>query len=86
MTNMGIEAFLAICRHKNISKAADELYITQASLSARLKALEEELAGLMLQIPPDQEKIEEVNTKEWLERCSFPIGMDNDGNLWGLDD
>lgn len=33
-----------------------------------------------------KEIIEEVNTKEWLERCSFPIGMDNDGNLWGLDD
>ena len=48
MTNMGIEAFLAICRHKNISKAADELYITQASLSARLKALEEELGCTLL--------------------------------------
>ena len=48
MTNMGIEAFLAICRHKNISKAADELYITQASLSARLKALEEELGVMLL--------------------------------------
>ena len=34
----------------------------------------------------EKEKIEEVNTPEWLERCSFPIGMDNDGNLWGLDD
>lgn len=33
-----------------------------------------------------KEKIEEVNTPEWLERCSFPIGMDNDGNLWGPDD
>lgn len=48
MTNTGIEAFLAICRHKNISKAADELYITQASLSARLKALEEELGCTLL--------------------------------------
>ena len=30
----------------------------------------------------EKEIIEEVNTDEWLERCSFPIGMDNEGNLW----
>ena len=34
----------------------------------------------------EKEVIEEVNTDEWLERCSFPIGMDNDGNIWDLDD
>ncbi len=48
MTHAEIEAFLAICRHKNISKAADGLYITQTSLSARLKALEEELGYTLL--------------------------------------
>ena len=34
----------------------------------------------------EKEIIEEVNTDEWLERCSFPIGMDNEGNIWGIDD
>jgi hypothetical protein len=34
----------------------------------------------------EKEIIEEVNTPEWLERCSFPIGMDNEGNLFNLDD
>jgi hypothetical protein len=34
----------------------------------------------------EKEVIEEVNSEEWLERCSFPIGMDNEGNLWNLDD
>lgn len=34
----------------------------------------------------EKEVIEEVNSEEWLERCSFPIGMDNDGNLWKLED
>lgn len=43
MTNTEIMVFLSICRHKNISKAAEELYLTQASLSAHLKALETEL-------------------------------------------
>lgn len=43
MTAVDIEVFLAVCRHKNISKAAEVLHITQATLSIRLKALEEEL-------------------------------------------
>ena len=43
MTHTGIECFLAICRHKTGSAAAEVLYITQPSLSARLKALEQEL-------------------------------------------
>ena len=48
MTNLEIEAFLAICRLKNISKAAEELYISQSSLSARLKTLEEELGYTLM--------------------------------------
>lgn len=43
MTHTGIECFLAICRHKTGSAAAAALYITQPSLSARLKTLEQEL-------------------------------------------
>lgn len=48
MTNLEIEAFLAICKLKNISKAADELYISQSSLSARLKTLEDELGYTLM--------------------------------------
>ena len=43
MTHTGIECFLAISRHKTISAAAQSLYITQPSLSARLKVLEQEI-------------------------------------------
>lgn len=43
MTHTGIECFLAICHHKTGSAAAQALYITQPSLSARLKALEREV-------------------------------------------
>lgn len=43
MTHTGIECFLAICRCKTGSAAADSLYITQPSLSARLKVLEQEV-------------------------------------------
>jgi DNA-binding transcriptional LysR family regulator len=48
MTNTGIEAFLAICRCKSISRAAEELCISQSSLSIRLRILEDELGCRLL--------------------------------------
>ena len=48
MTTTEIEVFLAICRHKNISKAAEALYISQATLSAHLKSLENRLGCTLL--------------------------------------
>ena len=45
MTQTGIECFLAICSHKTASAAAQALYITQPSLSARLKVLEQEVGA-----------------------------------------
>ena len=47
MTHTEIECFLAISRYKTVSRAAEALYITQPSLSARLKTLEKELGGLL---------------------------------------
>lgn len=43
VTASGIEAFLAICRWRSITRAAEALFICQSSLSARLKNLETEL-------------------------------------------
>lgn len=48
MNNLEVEAFLSVCRHKNISKAAEELFINQSSLSTRLKALEDRLGCPLL--------------------------------------
>lgn len=45
MTQSEIECFLAICQYKTGSRAAEALYITQPSLSTRLKTLETELGG-----------------------------------------
>lgn len=47
MTNSEIECFLAICHYKTGSRAAEALYITQPSLSTRLKTLEKELGGAL---------------------------------------
>lgn len=49
MTHSEIEAFLAVCRHRKISKAAEELFVSQSSLSIRLKTLEEDLGCPLLQ-------------------------------------
>ena len=43
ITYSGIEAFLAVCRWKSITQAAEKLFICQSSLSVRLKNLENEL-------------------------------------------
>ena len=47
MTQTGIACFLAICRYKTITRAAETLYITQSSLSMRLRNLETELGGAL---------------------------------------
>lgn len=43
MTNAEINAFIVICQEKSISKAAEKLYISQSSLSTKIKTLEKEL-------------------------------------------
>ncbi|MFR2966653.1 MAG: LysR family transcriptional regulator [Anaerovoracaceae bacterium] len=43
MTNAEIYAFIAIHEEMNISKAAEKLFISQSSLSTRIKILEREL-------------------------------------------
>lgn len=43
MTNAEIEAFIAVCEQKSISKAAERLFISQSSLSTKIKTLEKEI-------------------------------------------
>lgn len=47
-----IESFLAVARTQSVSRAADELFVTQPALTARLRELERELgAELFLRLP-----------------------------------
>jgi len=43
MTSLEIEAFLAVYHARSVTRAADRLYISQSSLSTRLRTLEKEL-------------------------------------------
>ncbi len=45
MTNQDIETFFAVLDHGTMTAAAEALYITQPSLSARLKSLEDEVGA-----------------------------------------
>src|SRR4028119_322754 len=42
-----MECFLAVARLGNVSRAAEEMYLTQPTLTARIKALEDELGDLL---------------------------------------
>lgn len=43
-----LEAFLAVARSGNVTRAAEELFLTQPAMSARLQALERELGEQLL--------------------------------------
>ena len=48
MNAAGIEAFLAIMQVHSLNKAAERLNVTQATVSYRLKMLEEEMGGTLI--------------------------------------
>ena len=45
MTSLEIQAFLTVQQTLSISRAAEQLYISQSSLSSRLQTLEQEYRG-----------------------------------------
>ena len=57
MTNQDIETFFAVLDHGTMTAAAEALYITQPSLSARLRALEEEIGAPLFHRGKGQRRI-----------------------------
>lgn len=48
MYHLGIEAFLAVVRTQNVSRAAEQLNLAQSTVSKRLKVLEQELGTVLI--------------------------------------
>ncbi len=53
----GIEAFLAIVKTENLTKAAEALHLSQATISYRLKTLEQDMGGLLVERNKGESKI-----------------------------
>lgn len=49
MYNSGIEAFLAVVRTQNVSRAAEQLNLAQSTVSKRLKVLEQEIGTILIE-------------------------------------
>ena len=54
MNTQELEYILCIAKHKNLTKAAQELYISQPTLSKYLKRIEEELGGKIFSYSKNQ--------------------------------
>ena len=82
-----LECFLAVARLGNLSRAAEEMFLTQPTLTARLKALEEEVGESLFVRTSRGMRLTEAG-KEFLpyaERCvdAFEEGRRQLGELRG---
>ena len=66
-----MECFLAVARLGNVSRAAEEMYLTQPTLTARIKALEDELEDQLFVRTSRGMRLTEVGKEfvPYAERC-----------------
>lgn len=72
MTNQDIETFFAVLDHGTMTAAAEALYITQPSLSARLKSLEDQVGAPLFHRGKGQRRI--TLTDAASTSCLWPAG------------
>ena len=65
MTNQDIETFFAVLDHGTMTAAAEALYITQPSLSARLKSLEDQVGAPLFHRGKGQRRIFLPLARRW---------------------
>ncbi|MDP8925327.1 MAG: LysR family transcriptional regulator, partial [Actinomycetota bacterium] len=82
-----MECFLAVARLGNVSRAAEEMYLTQPTLTARIKALEEELGDQLFVRTSRGMRLTEAGREflPYAERCmaSLEEGRQRLGELRG---
>lgn len=78
-----MNAFLAIVETSSFTKAADQLYISQSTLSDRLFALEEELGTRLIQRRSGNKKLSLTEKGiEFLDYAARYIELENEINDW----
>lgn len=82
-----LECFLAVSRLGNVSRAAEEMYLTQPTLTARLKSLEEEVGDQLFVRTSRGVRLTEAGREfvPYAERCigSFAEGVQHLRELRG---
>jgi DNA-binding transcriptional LysR family regulator len=73
-----IECFLAVARLGNLSRAAEEMFLTQPTLTARLKALEEEVGDQLFVRTSRGMRLTEAG-KEFLPYAERVVGSFEEG-------
>jgi DNA-binding transcriptional LysR family regulator len=70
-----MECFLAVARLGNVSRAAEEMYLTQPTLTARIKALEDELGDQLFVRTSRGMRLTEAGREfaPYVERCMASI-------------
>ena len=69
MNPLEIEAFLAITETRNLSKAADKLFVSQSTISSRLTNLESEIGSPLVNRRPRNQR-SDLNSER--QRIPYP--------------
>ncbi len=77
LSSIQLDAFLAVCRTKNFTKAAEDLHVTQSALSQRIKNLEEDLGATLFTRDPQGAKPTDVGQR-LLRYCQAKEGLESE--------
>ena len=83
MNLLEIEAFMAITETRNLSKAADKLFVSQSTVSSRLNSLEAEVGGqLILRRPGIKGVTLTPKGTEFITLASRYLAVEKDIKTW----
>lgn len=83
MNLLEIEAFIAITETRNLSKAADKLFVSQSTISSRLTSLEQALGSPLVNRRPGVKGVTLTpKGMEFLSLASRYLEVESDINTW----
>jgi DNA-binding transcriptional LysR family regulator len=75
LSSIQLDAFLAVCRTQNFTRAAEDLHVTQSALSQRIKNLEDELGSTLFTRDPQGAKPTDLGQR-LLRYCQAKEGLE----------